>query len=160
MDLLFDEIPQIGNHPISFTELRYSLAPNALAISCAPRQIPRTGFPELMDSWINCFSEASQENLSLSFTLIGPPKITSRSISFRLGYFADSKNLVPVISYPDASSQDAMLPSPSNGMCCKQCARMYHPFFSIYIFRFSSQLRTFNKRIKDSSSMGFLTVKE
>ena len=88
-------------------------------MSCAPRQIPKTGFPASMARRMNRFSATSQGSSSSSLTLMGPPMAMRKSTSSNAGISADSKNRVQVTSYPAATSQGRMQPRPSKGTCWK-----------------------------------------
>ena len=57
--------PWIGSQPISLTVLGYTAAPQALAISCAPRHTPSTGRCSSIAARMNRFSAASQGYCSL-----------------------------------------------------------------------------------------------
>ena len=94
----------IGNQPISFARFGKALAPIALAINWAPRQMPRTDLPDSIVLRTICFSRQSHGKRDTALTLNGPPKTTSRSMAFGFGKSADSKNRVAVVSHPLKSS--------------------------------------------------------
>lgn len=66
--------------PISFTGFFATVAPNAFAIICPPRQCPMTGMLRARQSWINAISSPIHGSGSLA--LMGPP-ISARPLKLQ-----------------------------------------------------------------------------
>jgi len=95
----------MSNQPISLAVLRNTRATvRAWRSVRAPRQMPSTGRPRATTSAMKRFSAASQGKSASSFTLIGPPITTSRSIASGSGSVVDSHSRVSLISAPCPAS--------------------------------------------------------